>query len=525
MASEVIRTRYLSELLKYKDVNLIKVITGMRRVGKSYLLRQFRSALESQGISKDSIVYIDMDSMSSDRYRDGRLVYSEILELSKRGRLYILIDEVQLISEWVRVVESLRNDIDCDIYITGSNAHMLSSDIATLLTGRSVTITVLPLSLKESCELYGDSDPKSAFIRYYRHGGLPILRPEYSDEVSFRVIDELKSDIIVKDICTRKPGTDAVKIRKVIDYLYSEVGNPISITKISDALGISATAVGKYLQLITDSMLFMKVDRYDLKGKSVLSQEPKYYCTDTGMRYSQSMSKDRDFGKTLENIVYQELIRRGCRVYVGRQQGDQADKHLEIDFIVMKEDSNDYYQVTQTLSNPDVYEREFKPLSKISGRGERYVITYDDRPIQKGPDAIVMNIVDFLMMDPDEGSGVEINKESGAVLYEMVMDYIEMCRELSGTIVTRENFDRLSGLLQERFFDLQAYFNRPDLIEDPFLQDQLVSIRKNNVRIFNAMIASVNANKEPVYCPQIGDEVVELTDISKRIDHHIASSR
>ncbi len=522
MSEEVLRTRYLEELHRYRDIDLIKVITGMRRVGKSVLLRQFRSALEAEGIPKENIIYIDMDSFGNYRYKDGTITYEEIKDRADQGRLYILIDEVQKITDWMLMVESLRNDIDCDIYITGSNAYMLSSDIATLLTGRSITITVLPLSLKEVCDLYDEPDPRMLFLKYLRHGGLPIIRPELSEEVSFQLINELKSDIILKDICSRRPGTDPIKIRNVIDYLYSEVGNPISVTRMSEALGISSSTASEYLQLITDSMLFTKVERYDLKGRMILKQEPKYYCSDTGMRYSQPMSKDRDFGKTLETMVYHELVRRGHRVYIGRPPSGNKmdDRHLEIDFIVMKDGSTDYYQVTDSLHNPTVHDREFRPLRKISGRGERYVITYDDVPVSKGPDAIVMNIVDFLMMDEPEEVPERTESNMYGMLNDMLLGYVDICSRISDTIVTRENFDGLSGELQENFFNLQAFFRRPDLIEDMFLQDQLSRIRKSNVRIFNAMVGCVNANKEPLYRPVMRPELEEIRVISDMIQQY-----
>ena len=525
MPDEVIRYGYLDRLMSYKDINTIKVITGMRRTGKSVLMRQFKSLLERNGIRKERITYIDMDSVRNDRYRDGRILNSEIMLKEKDGRQYILIDEVQNIDDWVRIVESLRNDIDCDIYITGSNAYMLSSDISTVLTGRSLTVRMLPLSLGESMTLHGEHDARSAFLRYSRHGGLPVIRPEYSEEVSFQIIEELKSDIILKDICNRKRGTDPQKMRKVIDYLYSEIGNPISVTKISKSLGISATTAGEYLQLITDSMLFMKVERYDLKGRMALVQEPKYYCTDIGMRYSQPMPDGRDFGKTLENIVFLELMRRGCRVYVGKTEGgDAEDKHLEIDFIVMGDDANDYYQVTESLNDPAVHERELRPLRKVTGRGEKYVITFDDIPMTRGRDAIVMNIRDFLM---EEYRGEEDRGRYGDsaydTLYDMLASYVKMCSRISAMIVTRENFDELSGGLQESFFDLQAYFRRPGLINDIFLQDALVRIRNNNVRIFDSMIGCVNANAEGArYHPQIEDILEELTEIMGSIGVYIA---
>ncbi len=524
MAGEVIREDYLRILKRYKDVDLIKVITGMRRTGKSTLMRQYISHLVHDGIPRSNIIYIDMDSMQNFKLRDGMLFYSFVISKKEKGRLYLLIDEVQNIEGWERILESLRNDIDCDIYITGSNAYMLSSEISTLLTGRSVTIAIMPLSLKEMCILHDEKDPKLAFLKYMRHGGLPIFRSEYSDEMIFQITNELKSDIIIKDICNRKPGTDPIKIRKVIDYLYSEVGNPISVTRMSNIIKISATTISEYIQLITDSMLFIKVERYNLKGHNVLSQEPKYYCTDTGMRYSQPIASERDFGKTLENIVFLELIRRGYRVYVGRTglNDDKSDAHLEIDFIVMKKDTLDYYQVTESLNDPSVREREFRPLRSITGRGERYVLTFDDIPVNRSRDAITMNIVDFLMEEAGGRSSTE--EESYEFAYMMLSDYIDVCRNISNTVLTRDNFDELSTNLQSRFFNLQSYFRKPELIGDEFIQEQLSKIRANNVRIFNAMVACVNANREPKYKPVMYEQMEELSQIYDNISRHSVHS-
>ena len=524
MAEEIVREGYLELLKRYKDIDLIKVITGMRRTGKSTLLRQYISLLVQDGVSRERILYVDMDSVRNDRLKDGKLLYSEILAHYKSERLYILIDEVQNISDWVRIVESLRNDIDCDIYITGSNAYMLSSEIATLLTGRSITITMMPLSLKEICSLYDENDTRSAFLRYMRHGGLPIIRSEQSEETVFRILDELKSDIILKDICNRKPTTDPIKIRKVIDYLYSEVGNPVSVTRISKNLGISATTAGDYLGLITDSMLFIKAERYDLKGREILSQEPKYYCSDTGMRYSQPISAERDFGKTMENIVFLELIRRGYRVYVGRtgsENNKAKDAHLEIDFIVIRENGTDYYQVTKSLNDPEVSKREFRPLKNLSERGEKYIITYDDVPTTKGNDAIVMNIIDFLL---DDGQPADVRRSEDASYNElcsMLKEYLETCRHISGTVVTDDNFSSISDELQSRFFDLQALFKRRGPSENDLLQNFLPMLRKNNVRIFNSVTACAYAENKG-YKPAIGNEIKELVQISEMIETYIA---
>ena len=275
MGPYVVRNDYIEHLLAFKDQDVIKVIIGMRRSGKSVLMQQLMDRMKNDGVSDDSILYINMESMSSDRYRDGNVLYREITEKRSDKKLYIFIDEVQYIEGWERVVNSLRIDMDCDIYLTGSNAYMLSTDIATLLTGRAVEFLVLPFSLKELCELDLGHGPDDVFMRYLRQGGLPFIRAEYPEETIFQRIQEIKSNIVLKDICSRKK-VDANKMWKVIDYLYSEIGNPISLDNMARDLGISTSTASEYTDLITNSMLFMKVDRYDIRGRRIMKSNPKY---------------------------------------------------------------------------------------------------------------------------------------------------------------------------------------------------------------------------------------------------------
>ena len=392
MTGDVLRTGYLDELLRFKDQDVIKVVTGMRRCGKSTLLRQFIELLKNNGTPDSNILYYNMESVRNDRYRDGTTLYNEIVAKQDLGRLYIILDEVQYIEKWESIVNSLRIDIDCDIYITGSNAYLLSTEISTLLTGRNIEIRVLPLSFREFSSIQDDTDDRyGLYLRYVHLGGMPFIRPEYDEDTIFQRLDEIKSDIILKDICSRKERIDSVKVRKVIDYMFSEIGNAISAGNISENLKISSSTSSDYLSLVTDSLLFDRVERYDLKGRTILKTDGKYYCADIGMRNTQPLKADRDSGKILENIVYLELRRRGYKVYVG------AIRQLEIDFIALKHDERSYIQVCQTISDEKTRERELRPFRKLLGDGRRLLVTGDPVPRTETEEAVIVNIIDFLM--------------------------------------------------------------------------------------------------------------------------------
>ena len=392
MTGDVLRTGYLDELLRFKDQDVIKVVTGMRRCGKSTLLRQLIELLKKNGTPDSNILYYNMESIRNDRYRDGTTLYNEIVAKQDLGRLYIILDEVQYIEKWERIVNSLRIDIDCDIYITGSNAYLLSTEISTLLTGRNIEIGVLPLSFREFSSIQDDTDDRyELYLRYVHLGGMPFIRPEYDEDAIFQRLDEIKSDIILKDICSRKERIDSVKVRKVIDHMFSEIGNAISAGNIAENLKISSSTSSDYLSLVTDSLLFDKVERYDLKGRTILKTDGKYYCADIGMRNAQPLKADRDSGKILENIVYLELRRRGYKVYVG------AIRQLEIDFIALKHDERSCIQVCQTISDEKTRERELRPFRKLLGDGRRLLVTGDPMPRTETEEAVIMNIIDFLM--------------------------------------------------------------------------------------------------------------------------------
>ena len=520
MTGMVIRNGYIKELDKSRHQDAVKVLIGMRRVGKSTILRQFADHLRNDGIDNDDIIYIDMESLQNVEYTDGVALYRKIMSMPKGKRKYILLDEVQLIDGWERVVNSIRIDIDCDMYISGSNAYLLSSDISTLITGRSIPITVLPMSLPEYIQLGMGNGPDDAFLTYSKYGGLPMMRPDLTAEMIVHRIESIKSDIILKDICNRKK-VDSIRIRKVIDYLFSEIGNKISIDTISEVLDMSTSTVSDYLNLITDSMMFMKAERYDLKGRNILKSTPKYYCTDLGMRASQPISIDNDFGRKLENIVYLELVRKGKRVYIGNIG------NLEVDFVTIGEDTMDYYQVTKTLEDPKVMERELAPFRQLTGRGERYLITYDDVPRTETQDAVIINIKEFLMEYSEDLGKTPMTEDNGAYMkaYGHLDAYLRLCSEILHTVVTIDNVSELSDRLQNTFFDMQSAFKHPLLIGDRFIQERFDSITRVEVNIFNAMIACANSNGHTgTYKPVSIGSMEILTKIRDEVSHHIGHS-
>lgn len=408
VASErtVIRRGYLDRLSEFRDqTDVVKVLTGIRRCGKSTLLCQYMELLKDSGVPSENILYFNMESMTNYEYRDPLKLHSRIVGEPRQGMTYILLDEVNNIDRWQELVSSLMVDIRCDIYLTGSNAYMLSTEISTLITGRTVQIRVLPLSFKEFCEL----DPPTTlaerskrFSEYLHKGGMPFIRPEYSEDTVFQRLGEIKSDIILKDICNRKKKMDANKVRRTVDYLFSEIGNPISTDTVSKELDMSTSTAGEYLGMAAEALLFSVAERYDLKGREVLKSLAKYYCTDLGMRNTQPIRRDRDQGRVLENVVYLELVRRGFEVYVGKVG------EYEIDFFARKGTREEYYQVSATLTDPKTAEREYRPFSKVRSAGRKVMLTADPviRTTEDGVETV--NIIDWLSEDRDGGKGVAL---------------------------------------------------------------------------------------------------------------------
>ncbi|AIZ57207.1 hypothetical protein Mpt1_c13460 [Candidatus Methanoplasma termitum] len=388
----VIRSDYLEKLSRYKDqVDLVKIITGMRRCGKSTLMRQYRDLLVKNGVSKESIHNIDLNSKTNEHLLDADTLYEHLMSKVSVERSYFLLDEIQNVTGWERVIDSLLVDTDADIYLTGSNARLLSVELATHLTGRSVSINMLPLSFKEFKELNALKDDESAFNDYLSIGSMPIIRKSMSGEDAFDILGAIRSDIMVNDISVRKKMTDVSTLRRVIDYLFSEIGNPISGNSISKQLRIDNKTAESYLEAICEALMFYQAKRYDMRGKMILTTPSKYYCTDMGMRNASIGEYSRDIGRSIENLVFLELLRRGYNVQVGKL-GD-----AEIDFVADKGGQREYYQVSMTVLDENIEKRETRPLAGMNDGNARVILTMDRVGLGTYNGIQRVNIIDWLL--------------------------------------------------------------------------------------------------------------------------------
>ena len=381
----VIRKEFQEQLLKWQNKKVIKVITGVRRCGKSTLLLEFQKTLLSQGITQDCIQSINLDSIENEHLYDYHILYNQITEnLIPTKMNYIFLDEIQMVPDFEKAINSLFLKDNIDLYITGSNAYMLSGEIATLLSGRYIEIKMLPLSFPEYCELCSEisgskvETNRKAYNQFVMFGGFPYIPNLLNDKEMIRdYLRGIYSTIVLKDIFQRKKISDSDVLEKITKFSLSNIGNLTSSKKISDTLTsggrktASATVENCYSAL-TESYLFYKATRYDIKGKEFLKSLEKYYAVDTGLHYFMLGSKTGNEGFLLENIVYLELLRRGYEVYVGKF----AD--MEVDFVAIKNGLPEYYQVSLSVTNEDTLKRELKPLKAIKDSYPKFLITLDE---------------------------------------------------------------------------------------------------------------------------------------------------
>jgi len=384
----VLRTEYLDKLTRFKGrTDIVKVITGIRRCGKSTLLMQFKDILKAEGVDDKDIIYMNFESFQNERFLDRRTL-TEYLLNTGAGRKYLLLDEIQRVKEWELMINSILVDMDADVYITGSNAYFLSTDLSTYLTGRSVTIDMLPLSFSEFSELNGNDD----IIEYLNMGGMPMIGRNMRYEDAQDVLNNINSTILLNDVVTRNNIRNVSSLTKILEYIYSEIGNLISSNSIAKQLEISDKTADEHLRMLEESLLIIKVPRYDMKGGKILKGQCKYYATDTGMRNAFLRSRDRDIGRLVENTVFLELKRKGYRVTVGKY-GDN-----EIDFTASKDQVTEYYQVTKTVVDSAVLEREIRPLEDLKDNYSKTVITLDTPPQNNINGIRFMKLKDFLSL-------------------------------------------------------------------------------------------------------------------------------
>ena len=390
--SEIIRRLYLDRLKSGRDrTDVVKVIIGMRRSGKTVLMRQFIRELKDSGIPDDRVVYMNFESRDWERVS----TYSDLLDyissLGIEGRIYVFLDEIQRVQSWERAVNSLQVDFDADVYITGSNAYLLSSDLSTYISGRYMELRILPLSFSEFLELNpGEKDTR--FMQYLRTGSLPIVDPDGDETFEQDLLTGVFNTVLVKDVLEHTGSSDASVLLDVARFLYSNVGNVTSCNSIAQTLREDNRQVRRYLDSMADAFLIYKAERYDIRGKRPLDTLEKYYVSDTGMRNAVlGISSREDISRLVENVVYLELIRRGYEVAVGKY-GD-----MEVDFTARRGNVVEYYQVTLSMISESTYNREIRPFELIRDSHPKTVLSMD-RFLIDIPDGIRhVNVIDWLL--------------------------------------------------------------------------------------------------------------------------------
>lgn len=398
------RKNYLEKLENWKDEQVIKVITGIRRCGKSMLLKQFQNKLLSDGVAAEQIVYINFEDMDNEPLLDYQKLYEHIKSLLLPDKLnYIFLDEIQCIDKYEKVVDSLYIRENVDLYITGSNAYMLSSDLSTLLSGRFVEILMLPFSFAEFCQANPNGNEDKLFADYMQYGGLPYIAT--MDKIKVKVEDYIEgiyNTVIIKDVEDRqarrldKKVIDTALLCSIAKYLADVSGNLVNISGIANYLTsnvrkVSSHTVDDYVELLTEAFIFYKVNRFDVKGKELLKTNAKYYIVDTGLKNYLVPRKNYDLGSTLENIAYLELLRRGYKVNVGKV----ASK--EIDFVAERNGIIEYYQVCANLTDENTFNREISVFEDIKDNYQKTILTLDRFTLGNYNGIIVENIIDWLL--------------------------------------------------------------------------------------------------------------------------------
>lgn len=400
MLETIERPEYINQLINFREKQLIKVVTGIRRCGKSTLFDLYYSYLMQNGVSESQIIRLNLEDPDYHDIKDYMQLYQLIKQqLAPDHMNYIFIDEVQNVPEFQKAVDGLFIKKNCDVYITGSNAFLLSGELATLLSGRYVEIKMLPLSFKEYLSAFDDkTDLIIKYQNYIQNGSFPYILNLSSRQEIRSYLEGIYTSIVLKDIVARCRISDVSMLDCVIRYIFDNIGNLCSSTKISNTMTsaghkISVHTIGTYLNALVDSFILYKANRYDVKGKQYLATGVKYYLSDIGLRYYLLGTKRADAGHILENIVYLELLRRGFEVHVGKI--NQA----EVDFIAIGSQGEEYYQVAYTVIDADgsTLERELSPLDAIRDHNPKYLLTMDFTPLTSHNGIKQINVLDWLL--------------------------------------------------------------------------------------------------------------------------------
>ena len=393
------RKKYLDLLVSYKDIKLIKVITGVRRSGKSTLLMQYKDYLINNKIIEKNIIYMNFESAEWDYIKNYKDLYNYVKNCYKDKKLYILLDEVQNIEKWEKAVNSFLVDINCDIYITGSNAYLLSSELTTLLAGRIATIKIYPFSFKEYINIYPFTDEslEEKFNEYLLYGSMPMLTNMNKDKkLMMNYLMDIKDVVLKKDVIERNKIKDISLLENLLKYIASTIGTLITPNSIAEYLTKNGynthnETIDSYLKMLENAFIIYKSPRYNVHGKQLLKTQGKYYFIDLGIRNILNGFTQYDSGSAYENVVYLELLRRGFDVYIGKYN------ETEIDFIAIKPEETIYYQVSRSILDENVEEREKKSLLSINDNYSKIILTMD-KCKNKTIDGIkATNIIDFLL--------------------------------------------------------------------------------------------------------------------------------
>lgn len=397
--SDIPRLEFLEKLKTYKNKHIIKVITEIRRCGKSTLMKMFRNYLLESGISSEQIVFLNFENFDNYELLNPKSLYEFLKnKIQKNKMTYIFFDEIQNVTDFQQIVDSFFLNEKIDIYITGSNAYLLSGELVTLLSRRYITVEMLPLSFKEFASVQNPSLSLSEKYRlYFEQSSFPYtLKFDGDKNEILDYLDGVYSAIVLKDVVSRYKISDTKMIESVVRFIFDSIGSPVSTKKIADTMVSSGRRIGsktieKYISALQDCYIVYDAKRYDVKGKQYLKLLEKYYAVDIGLRYLLLGQKANDTGHILENVVYLELIRRGCNVYVGKI-GD-----MEIDFVAQNQEGNTYIQVSASVRDENTLQRELRPLQLVRDSHPKLLLTLDNDPTADFDGVKRMNAVEWLM--------------------------------------------------------------------------------------------------------------------------------
>lgn len=398
------REIYMQRIRPFMNTDLIKVFTGIRRAGKSVMLELVKNELKESGINEENFLCINFEQFSNSQYLDVQSLYKKIVDFQKntKGKIYLFFDEIQEVTGWEKCINSCRIDFDCDIYITGSNAKLLSGELATYLAGRYVEFVIYPFSFAEFFEMNlikkPNVDKATCFMQFLKSGGMPFLSnfPD-DDSAKSQYLIDIYNSVVLKDVVKRNNIRDVDTLERIVAYAFSNIGHIFSATSLSkyfksENRKISHDTILNYLKFCSDAFLFYKINRYDLEGKKIVTVNEKYYCADHGLREALFGKNIQNIDQVLENIVCLELLRRNYKVYVGKK-GD-----LEIDFIAEKQGKKIYVQVAYLLANEETIRREFSVYNSVKDSYPKYVVSMDELDFSQNG-IIHKNIKDFLFME------------------------------------------------------------------------------------------------------------------------------